>query len=360
LSFFKSETESLMRLMNTSILIRHIARVLLLGLLGFGTVASGGPSGPPQYKVVKHFRLGGDGGWDFLTVDSQSRRVFVARSTRVMVVDADSGKLIAEIADTPRVHGIALASELGIGFISVGGAHKVAVIDSKSLEQKGSVETGENPDAILYHPALKRVFVFNGQSKSVTVIDATSLQVLATIPVSGKPEVAAYDDSGHVFVNIEDKGTVVVIDTSSNKVINEWSLAPCDEPTGLAIDRKKHHLFASCSGNKVMAIMDSSTGKVLASVPIGAGSDGAEFDPSADIAFSSNGSDGTLTLVGESAPGKFSALQTVPTQKSGRTIAVDEKTHQLFIPAAQVTPPATPGARPSIEPGSFELLVVGR
>lgn len=345
--------------MNTSSLIRLTAWASLIAVLSVGTVA-GSPSSPPQYRVVNHIRLGGDGGWDFLTVDGQSRRVYVARSTRVMVVDADSGKLIAEIPDTPRVHGIALAPELGTGFITVGGAHKVVVIDLKTLGQKGSVETGENPDAILYHPVLKRIFVFNGQSKNVTVINATSLQVLATIPVSGKPEVAAYDDSGHVFVNLEDKGTVAVIDTSSNKVVNEWSLAPCDEPTGLAIDLKKHHLFAACSGNKVMAVLDSSTGKLLASVPIGAGSDGAAFDSSTGFAFSSNGSDGTLTVVGESAPGKFSALQTVPTQKSGRTIAVDEKTHQLFIPAAQVTPPATAGARPGIEPGSFELVVVGR
>jgi YVTN family beta-propeller protein len=345
--------------MNSSSLTRLTARASLLAVLSLGTVASG-PSSPPQYKVVNHFSLGGDGGWDFLTVDGRSRRVYVARSTRVMVVDADSGKLIGEIPDTPRVHGIALASELGTGFITVGGAHKVVVIDSKTLQQKGSVETGENPDAILYHPALKRVFVFNGQSKNVTVIDAASLQVLSTIPVSGKPEVAVYDNSGHVFVNIEDKGTVVVIDTNSNRVVNEWSLAPCDEPTGLAIDRKKQRLFASCSGNKVMAIMDSSTGKVLASVPIGAGSDGAEFDPSAGVAFSSNGSDGTLTVVGETAPGKFSPLQTVATQKSGRTIALDEKTHELFIPAAKVMPSATPGTRPTIEPNSFELLVVGR
>ncbi len=317
-------------------------------------------SSTPQYRVVNRFRVGGDGGWDFLTVDSQNRRVYVARGTRVMVVDADSGTLIGEITDTPRVHGIALAPELGTGFITVGGAHKVAVFDLKTLKKTGFVPTGENPDAILYHPSLKRVFVFNGQSKSVTVIDAASLQVLSTIPVSGKPEVAVYDDSGHVFVNLEDKGTVAVIDTGENKVVKEWPLAPCDEPTGLAIDREKHYLFAACSGNKMMAVMDASNGKVHASVPMGAGSDGAAFDPSTGFAFSSNGVDGTLTVVGETAPGKFAVVQTVTTQQSGRTITLDEKTHQLFIPAANVTPPAAPGARPSIEPGSFELLVVGR
>ncbi len=340
-------------------LLRLTTRVLLLGLLSLGTLA-GNPSSPPEYRIVNHFRLGGDGGWDYLIIDSHSRRVYVARSTRVMVVDADSGKLIAEIPDTPRVHGIALAPELGTGFISAGGAHKVVVIDLKTLKEKASVETGENPDAVLYHPALKRVFVFNGQSNTVTVIGAASLQVLSTIPVSGRPEFAAYDASGHVFVNIVDKGTVAVIDTSSNKVIKEWSLGPCDQPTGLAIDRKKHRLFAACSGNNVMAVVDSSSGKLLGSVPIGAGSDGAAFDPSAGLAFSSNGRDGTLTVVGETAPGKFAVVQTLATQKSGRTNALDEKTHKLFIPAADVKPPATPGARPTIEPNSFELLVVGR
>jgi len=339
-------------------LLRMVTRVSLLGILAVATVASG-PSSPPHYKIVNHLWLGGEGGWDYLTIDSESRRVYVARGTRVMVVDANSGKLIAEIPDTPRVHGIALAPDLGTGFITVGGAHKVVVIDLKTLKVKGSVETGENPDAIFYHAGLKRIFVFNEQSKSVTVIDAASLQVLATIPLPGNPEVGVYDESGHVFVNVSDKGTLAVIDTSSNKVINEWSLAPCDEPTGLAIDRKKHYLFAACSGNKVMAVMDFSTGKVLASVPIGAGSDGAAFDPSAGVAFSSNGRDGTLTVVGETGPGKFSVLQTVATQKSGRTVALDEKTHELFIPAAKFAPPATPGSRPSMEPGSFELLVVG-
>ncbi|MGA1999012.1 MAG: YncE family protein [Terriglobales bacterium] len=339
--------------------IRLISRIWLLALCGVALLALAAPPAP-QYKVVKHIALGGDGGWDYLTVDSAARRVYVSRGTRMMVVDADSGTLAAEITDTPGVHGIALAPELNKGFISAGRANNVVVVDLKTLKATGTVAAGENPDAILYEPGTKRVFAFNGRSKNVTVIDAASLKVLATIPVSGKPEFAAYDGHKHVFVNIEDKGTVAVIDAKAMKVTSEWPLAPCEAPTGLAIDRKKGRLFAGCSGNKVMAVVDAKNGKLLASVPIGAGCDGTEFDPAAGLAFAANGRDGTVTVVGETAPGKFEAVETVATQVSGRTIALDEKTHQLFIPAAKMQPPAAPGQRPTMAPGSFELVVVGK
>jgi YVTN family beta-propeller protein len=338
---------------------RLMSRIGLLALCGVALLALAAPPAP-QYKVVKHIALGGDGGWDYVAVDSAARRVYVSRGTRMMVVDADSGKLLAEIPDTPGVHGIALAPELNKGFISAGRANKVVVVDLTTLKATGTVAAGENPDAILYEPGSKRVFAFNGRSKNVTVIDAESLKVLTTIPVSGKPEFAAYDGHKHVFVNMEDKGTVAVIDAKGMKVTGEWSMAPCERPTGLAIDRKKGRLFAGCSGNKVMAVMDAKKGKLLASVPIGAGCDGTAFDPAAGLAFAANGRDGTVTVVGETAPGKFEALETVATQVSGRTIALDEKTHQLVIPAAKVQTPAAPGQRPMMEPGSFELVVVGR
>lgn len=338
---------------------RLMSRIGLLALCGVALLAVAA-SPAPQYKVVKHIALGGDGGWDALTVDATARRVYVSRATRVMVVDADSGALVAEIPDTPGVHGIALAPELNKGFISAGRANNVVVLDLKTLKATATVATGENPDAILYEPGTKRVFAFNGRSKNVTVIDAASLKVLATIPLSGKPEFAAYDEHKHVFVNIEDKGTVAVIDAQAMKVISEWPMAPCEEPTGLAIDRKKERLFAGCSGNKVMAVVDAKNGKALASVPIGAGCDGTEFDASSGLAFAANGRDGTVTVVGETAPGKFEAVETVATQVSGRTIALDEKTHRLFIPAAKMQPPAAAGQRPTMEPGSFELVVVGK
>ena len=337
---------------------RLMNRRWMLALCGIAMLAVAAP--PPQYKVAKHIALGGDGGWDYVTVDSAARRVYMSRSTRMIVVDADSGKLVGEIPDTPGVHGIALAPELNKGFISAGRANNVVVVDLKTLKATGTVLAGENPDAILYEPETRRVLAFNGRSKNVTVIDAQSLQVLATIPVSGKPEFATHDGHGHVFVNIEDKGTVAAIDAKRMKVTSEWSMAPCEAPTGLSMDRKKGRLFAGCSGSKVMAVMDAKNGKPLASVPIGAGCDGTEFDPEAGLAFAANGRDGTVTVVGETAPGKFEAVETVTTQVSGRTIALDEKTHQLFIPAAKLQPPAAPGQRPTMEPGSFELVVVAR
>jgi YVTN family beta-propeller protein len=338
---------------------RLMSRMWLPALCGVALMALAAPPAP-QYKVVKHVALGGDGGWDYITVDSAERRVYASRGTRMMVVDADSGKLLAEIPDTPGVHGIALAPELNKGFISAGRANNIVVVDLKTLKARGTVAAGENPDAILYEPKSKRVFAFNGRSKNVTVIDADSEKVLATIPLSGRPEFAAHDGRGRIFVAIEDKGTLAAIDANGMKVTSEWSMAPCDSPTGLAMDRKKGRLFAGCSGNKVMAVVDAQDGKLLASVPIGAGCDGTEFDPATGLAFSANGRDGTVTVVRETAPGKFEAVETVATQVSGRTIALDERTHQLFIPAAKLKPPAAAGQRPTMEPGSFELVVVGR
>jgi YVTN family beta-propeller protein len=328
--------------------------IALLLLCGAGMTAAA-----PEYRVARHIALGGEGGWDYITVDSTTRRIYVSRATRMLVVDADSGKQVGDIPDTPGVHGIALAPELNKGFISAGRANQVVVINLKTLTPVGTVATGENPDAILYEPVTHRVFAFNGRSKNVTVVDGTSLKVLATIPVSGKPEFAAHDGYGRVFVNIEDKGTLAAINARAMKVTDEWPMAPCEQPTGLAIDRKQGRLFAGCL-NSMMAVMDARTGKLLASVPIGAGCDGAEFDASNRLAFAANGRDGTVTVVAETSAGKFQAVQTVTTQVSGRTIALDEKTHQLFIPAAKLQPPTSPGERPTMEPGSFELVVVGR
>jgi DNA-binding beta-propeller fold protein YncE len=338
------------------------AFALLLVLL---LVVSSASAQAPGYKVAKKFELGGDGGWDYLTVDNASRRIFVSRSTRVMVVDADSGKLLAEIPDTPGVHGIAVANDLGRGFISAGRANSVTIFDLKTLNVISKVAVGQNPDSILYEPSSHRVFTFNGRSSDSTVIDAAKGEVVGTIPLGGKPEFSVYDDKGTIYVNIEDKSELVSIDPKTMKETARWSLAPCEEPTGLAIDRKKHRLFSACGGNKLMAISDFSAGKVIASVPIGAGSDGAGFDSDSGFAFSSNGQEGTLTIVGEESPGKFAAVQTVETQRSARTMTVDPKTHAIYLPAAKYGPPPAPTAenprpRPVAEPGSFVLLVVSK
>ena len=318
----------------------------------------------PAYKVVKRFELGGDGGWDYLTVDNNSRRIYISRATRVMVVDADSGKLIGEIPDTPGVHGIAIATDLNRGFISAGRANSVTIFDLKTMAVISKVDVGQNPDSILYEPTTHRVFTFNGRSSDSTVVDAATGTVAGTIPLGGKPEFSVHDDKGTVYVNIEDKSEVAAINAKTMKETARWSLAPCQDPTGLAIDRKNHHLFSACGGNKLMAVSDYSAGKMIASVAIGAGSDGAGFDPDSGFAFSSNG-DGTLTVVSEVSPGKFDAVQNAETQPRARTMTVDPKTHAIYLPAAKfgAAPAATaenPRPRPAMEPGSFVLLVVAK
>ena len=314
------------------------------------------------YHVVTTYKIGGDGGWDYLTADSDARRLYISRATHVMVLDADSGKSVGDIPDTPGVHGIALAPELGRGFTSNGREGTVSIFDIKTLVVSNKVKVGENPDAILYDPATKRVFTFNGRSQDSSAIDAASGKVLATIKLDGKPEFAASDAKGEVFVNIEDKSELVAIDADKMEVKAKWPLAPCEEPSGLSIDRKNRRLFAGC-GNKMMAVVDADSGKVLATPPIGDGVDATTFDPETGLAFASCG-EGVLTVVKEDSPGKFSA-ENVPTQQGARTLALDFKTHNVFVVTAKFGPPPAatadnPHPRRSIMPDSFVVLVVGK
>ena len=314
------------------------------------------------YHVVTTYKIGGDGGWDYLTADSDARRLYISRATHVMVLDADSGKSVGDIPDTPGVHGIALAPELGRGFTSNGREGTVSIFDIKTLVVSNKVKVGENPDAILYDPATKRVFTFNGRSQDSSAIDAASGKVLATIKLDGKPEFAASDAKGEVFVNIEDKSELVAIDADKMEVKAKWPLAPCEEPSGLSIDRKNRRLFVGC-GNKMMAVVDADSGKVLATPPIGDGVDATTFDPETGLAFASCG-EGVLTVVKEDSPGKFSA-ENVPTQQGARTLALDSKTHNVFVVTAKFGPPPAattdnPHPRRSIMPDSFVVLVVGK
>jgi DNA-binding beta-propeller fold protein YncE len=330
------------------------------------TLALGGAAGAraQDYRVLQRVTLGGEGGWDLLAVDAAAHRLYVARGTRVMVIEADTLKLVGEIPDTAGVHGVAIASDLGRGFTSNGRTGSSTIFDLKTLAKVGEVKTGENPDMILYEPKSHRVLAFNGRSKDVTVIDAKAGTVAGTIALEGKPELAVEDGKGTVFANLEDKSEVVALDPVALKVKGRWSLAPCEEPTGLAIDRAHRRLFASCD-NKMMAVMDADSGKVVTTLPIGQGPDGAAFDSDRQLAFSSNGRDGTVTVIHESAPDKFEVVQTVETAKSARTIDLDPKTHRLYLVAAQFGPPPSPTAeqprpRPAMVPGTFEVLVVGR
>jgi DNA-binding beta-propeller fold protein YncE len=315
------------------------------------------------YHVIKKLPIGGKGGWDYPTVDSDARRLYISRTTHVMVMDLDTEKLTGDIANTPGVHGIALAPEFNRGFISNGRADTVTIFDLKTLRTLGQVKTGANPDAILYDPASKRVFAFNGRSHDTTVFDAASGKIDVTIPLGGKPEFAQSDAKGNVYVNIEDTGELVKIDSGKLAVTGRFSLKPCEEPTGMAIDRKHQRIFSGCR-NKLMTIFDGRREKVTATVPIGGRVDGNGFDPDSGLVFSSNG-DSTLTVVRQSSPDKYQVEETVTTQQGARTMALDPKTHKIYLPTAEFAPPSksTPEhskSRPAMIENSFAVLVAGR
>jgi DNA-binding beta-propeller fold protein YncE len=315
------------------------------------------------YHLLKKFVLGGEGGWDLLTFDSAAHRLYISRSTHVMVVDADSGAIVGDIPNTPRVHGIAIAPEFGKGFTSNGGDASVTIFDLKTLKTLGQVKVGQNPDAIIYDPASKRIFTFNGGSKDTTAIDAKSGTVAGTLALGGRPELGVADEHGKIFVNLEDKTQVVAFDSRKLTVDATWPLAPGEEPTGIAMDRKHRRLFVVCA-NKLMAVINADNGKLVTTLPIGSGVDGASFDAERQLAFSSNG-DGTLTVVHEDSPDKFSVAENVVTQRGARTLDVDQKAHRVFLITADFgpPPPATaerPHPRPSIVPGTVTLLVFGK
>ena len=308
------------------------------------------------YHITGEIQIGGEGGWDYLTADSAGRRLYVSHGTHVVVVDLDSNKTVGDIPDTPGVHGIAIAPELGKGFVSNGRGNNVTIFDLKTLKATGTAATQENPDSIRYDSVSGRVFAFNGRSKSATAIDAKTGKVAATISLPGKPEFSVADGKGHVYANIEDTNEIVEIDAAKASVNKKFSLSPCDGPSGLAYDAKNRRLFSVCS-NRVMAVSDPDAGKVIATPAIGAGSDGVAFDPGTGYAMSSNG-DGTLTIVAQSG-GKWDVLENIATERGARTIAVDEKTHKVYLPTAKTAPSAT-GGRATFLPNTFKVLVVGK
>ncbi len=311
---------------------------------------------PPQYHLGQEVSLPGDEFWDYLTFDGAAKRLFVAHGSLVQVLDATSLKPIGEIPDTPGVHGVALANDFGSGYISAGRSGMIIVFNLKTLARVQEIKaTGDNPDAILYDSFTHKVFSFNGRGRNVTVIDAKTNAVTTTIPVDAKPEAGVSDLAGHIYVNLEDKHTIAVIDAKQSKLEKAWPLDGCEEPSGLAIDRKHHRLFSVCV-NKVMAVIDSKSGKMVATVPIGGRVDGAMFDPETQLAFASGG-DGTMTIVHEDTPNKFSVVQTVTTKLGARTLALDETTHRVYTATAKFGAP-TPGKRFTLEPGSFTVLSI--
>jgi len=324
-------------------------------------LASATLAGASGYHVAKTIPIGGDGPWDYCIVDSAARRVYISQFTHVVVLDADSGVIVGDIPDTQGVHGVALAPGLGLGFTSNGHANTVTVFDLKSLQTIRTVATGgENPDAIFYDAASKRVFAFNGKSNNATAIEAEDGKVAGMFEVGGKPEFAAGDGNGHLFVNIEDKSELVEIDARKLVVLNRWPLAPCKEPSGLAMDKKNRRLFAVCDNN-IMAVVNADSGKVVATPPIGDDPDAAAFDPKAQFAFSSNGGSGNLTVIHEESPDRYSVVENVPTKKYARTMAFDFSTQNIFLPIADFEAITPPGAkRPAIKRGSSGVLLVSK
>ncbi|MGH8456688.1 MAG: YncE family protein, partial [Stenotrophobium sp.] len=314
-----------------------IAPMAVTMLMASPAYAAGAPA---PYQVAARFQLGGDGGWDYLTADPAQHLLYLSRASRVWVVNAQTGVLKAEIPDTPGVHGIALAPELSRGYISCGKANLVKVFDLKTNAVTASIPVGQEPDAILYDAATQRVFAFDGHGKTATVIDAKTNAVVGTIAMGGKPEFARADGQGHVYVNIEDRSELLAIDARTLKPIARWPLAPCTEPSGLAIDAAHRRLFPVCH-NRTMLAVNADSGKIVAVMPIGSGVDGADFDPAGGMLYSANG-EGTLTIVHESDPDHYSLVQTLQTQAGARTVVVDTATHRIYMPTAQRGPAPKP------------------
>lgn len=322
------------------------------------------PNAAPTYAVVKRFAVGEPGGWDYLALDSATHRLYISRSDRVLVLDSDTGKAIATIPGTDGVHGIVLLPELGRGYTSNGRADTLTEFDLATSKVLRTIPVqGHNPDALIYDAPTKHLFAFNGRSHDASVIDPVAGKVVATIPLSGKPEFAVSDGAGQVFVNIEDSAQLVRIDAAKAKVTAIWKLQECEEPTGLALDTKHRRLFSTCQ-NQRMAVTDANSGKQMTSVVIGKGPDAAAFDAERALVFSTNGEDGTLTVIHEDDADHYRVIANVPTQASARTLALDPASHRIYTVAAQFgsPPAATPSQshpRPSVIDGSFTVLVVG-
>jgi YVTN family beta-propeller protein len=326
-----------------------------LAMLAVPAVAQG------SYKILHTYTLGGDGGWDYLNLDPDSGRLFITRGSHVIVVDPATGKQLGDIAGLQGIHGTAFVG--GRAYVSEGGANRIAVIDGKSLSKTAEIPVGMRPDGILYDAFSKHLFTFNGASKDATAVDPASGKVVGTVALGGKPEAAASDGAGTIFVNIEDKSELVAFDAKTLAVKQHYPLAPCEEPSGMAADLAHGRIFSGCD-NKMIAVTDMKTGKAVAQIPIGEGVDANRFDSTTGLVFSSNGESGTLTIAHEDGPDKFTVLQNLKTAEGARTMELDEKSHRVYVVTAD-RKPGTPTAdrpkpRPVPVPGTFRLIVIGR
>ena len=326
----------------------------LLGTLAGVTRSAETPVAVPEYKIISKTVLGGDGGWDYLNLDAAARKLYVARSNRFMIIDVDTGKLAGELQSVTGAHGIALLPDKKMGYATSGKDDTVRVFDLQTLKETKSIPVGKKPDAILLDPASKKIFVFNNGATTASVIDPANDTVIGTIELGGNPEFPVADGAGRIFVNIEDKSEVAVIDTAKLSMTQHWLLAPGVEPTGLALDSAHHRLFSGCRGSKTLVIMDSESGKVITSLPIGSGVDATAFDVATQNVFSSNG-EGTLSIIHEDTPDSFRVVQTLPTQAGARTCTLDPKTHQVLLVAA-----VQDRETRAVTPDTFTLIKVGQ
>lgn len=339
------------------------ACILALALANIAILPPACPAASPSpYRIAARWPVGGDGGWDYLTADPEARRLYVAHGTEVDVLDLDRGTRVGRVTPTPGVHGVALAPELGRGFVSCGRDSSVVVFDLRTLAVLARVALPARlPDAILFEPVTSRVFAFNGGSGSVCVLDAATAQLTATLPLHGRPEFAVADGRGRVFVNLEDSSQVIQLDARALTEVSRWRLAPGEEPTGLAIDPAHRRLFSACA-NRTLVVLDADHGEVLASLPIGRGVDGVAFDPARSVAITTNG-EGTISVIREESPSRFVVATTDSTRRGARTVALDPRSGRVFTATAAFGPPPEPTAerphpRPAILPGTFEVLVL--
>jgi hypothetical protein len=333
-----------------------LSLTLILGAALFSSAAT--PPGPSGYHVVKPVSIPGDEGWDYLTVDAAARRVYISHGSHVVVMNADTYAVEGDVPDTQGVHGIALAPDLGRGFVSAGRANTAVIFDIKTLKTLGTVKTDGNPDAIVYDSVSKRVFTLNGRGQNTTAINGADGTVAGALALGGKPEFAVADGRGSIFVNIEDTNQIVEFDAQKLTETHRWPLAPCKSPSGLAMDLKNRRLFSVCD-EKVMAVVDADSGKVVATPAICDGPDAAGFDPATGYAFASCG-DGNLTVIHEDSPDKFTVVENVPTKRTARTMGLDLKTHNVFLPSAEFEAPAAGERRGKMKAGSFAIVVVGK
>jgi len=340
--------------------MRAISRWITSWLVGLFCASA---FGNQLYQSAGQIPIGGEGGWDILTIDPAANRLYLSHSTKIVVVDLSKNAVAGEITDTPGVHAFVAVPELQRGFSSNGKESKSSVVDLTTLKAISTIDTGSNPDAVVYEPRHGEVYVFNHTGNSATVIDAKSATVSTTIQLPGNPEFAAVDEqAGRIYCNIEDKSEVAVIDTDKHEVVAHWPLAPGEGPSGIALDARHHRLFSGCH-NKMMTMLDTETGKLIDTVPIGAGVDGCAFDDSMQLAFASCG-DGTTTIAKEETPNKLAVVQILKTERGARTMALDPETHRIYLPTAQFQPPPSPSpgaspGRPSVVPNTLKLLVYG-